>query len=548
MLQVLLLAFFSIYYGLGCYDTGRERHDVLCLPIFHRRGRERLRQLQRDQESKVLPKPQPITISVASEKLKNSIKGLSVLDPSKFVVVVSEKDEANRICSTNDHAPQSSVSTSSNAGLMICDPSTDQEVDSSSSSAKSALQLHPTEGSLVLFPTTLDGLGTNDLPTLLADASSSAASEIGSSRSSFPSRIDMTVLLDEGLVFADAANGAKSAVTYWRDVASSWLSQSWKRAQVDKWPCLQAEKQKYEAAPEVSFAFGNLASHSTQIADIEAGSDSNRTVHHLSLEHVQSWMTEQKYEWRSSVGGGVGGSLRIVWYIPGNKHLVLTAMENPDSTSSSVVSRDDGNQWFVVVSESEGLSTMENVLHRILREKCLKMPSLSLLEATFSIHTRSKSTRIDSEHAVLPNFFLQRWYHSYLTQGLPQVFNDIRRERDLMLASTWRVPVTDAVADSLIEADALLQQATTIPNLEESYRLFLLAKVILDEGLRKNPALHEPRDMPNDHYAGIFVPLLLPLLLPNLLGLLKEWRRYRKLRKGKRDSQSEEKGIKTKGD
>jgi hypothetical protein len=48
--------------------------------------------------------------------------------------------------------------------------------------------------------------------------------------------------------------------------------------------------------------------------------------------------------------------------------------------------------------------------------------------------------------------------------------------------------------------------------------------------LLTDPALMEPLDLSYDHYLAIFAPLLFPLLLPFLVGLIREVKRYRKLR------------------
>ena len=54
----------------------------------------------------------------------------------------------------------------------------------------------------------------------------------------------------------------------------------------------------------------------------------------------------------------------------------------------------------------------------------------------------------------------------------------------------------------------------------------------LSQSLLRDPALMEPIDMQNDHYMAVFFPLLFPLLLPFMAGVIREAKRYRKLRAG----------------
>jgi hypothetical protein len=39
---------------------------------------------------------------------------------------------------------------------------------------------------------------------------------------------------------------------------------------------------------------------------------------------------------------------------------------------------------------------------------------------------------------------------------------------------------------------------------------------------------------PQDHYLAVFTPLILPLLMPLLLGMVREYKRYTKLKNGER--------------
>lgn len=54
----------------------------------------------------------------------------------------------------------------------------------------------------------------------------------------------------------------------------------------------------------------------------------------------------------------------------------------------------------------------------------------------------------------------------------------------------------------------------------------------VSQSLLQNPTLAEPIDMQNDHYMAVFLPLLFPLLLPFVAGVIREAKRYRKLRAG----------------
>ena len=53
------------------------------------------------------------------------------------------------------------------------------------------------------------------------------------------------------------------------------------------------------------------------------------------------------------------------------------------------------------------------------------------------------------------------------------------------------------------------------------------------QALLTDPALMEPLDFPRDHYLAILAPLLFPLLLPFCAGLIREAKRYKKLKQNK---------------
>mmetsp|Transcript_50072 Transcript_50072/g.150704 ORF Transcript_50072/g.150704 Transcript_50072/m.150704 type:complete len:710 (-) Transcript_50072:196-2325(-) len=64
--------------------------------------------------------------------------------------------------------------------------------------------------------------------------------------------------------------------------------------------------------------------------------------------------------------------------------------------------------------------------------------------------------------------------------------------------------------------------ASTMRDLERAARL---AREALEDGDAAEEHLYFPRE----HYVAVFSPLLLPLVLPLLVGLVREWKRYKKL-------------------
>lgn len=52
----------------------------------------------------------------------------------------------------------------------------------------------------------------------------------------------------------------------------------------------------------------------------------------------------------------------------------------------------------------------------------------------------------------------------------------------------------------------------------------------ISESLLADSTLMEPIDMQNDHYMAVFFPLVFPLLLPFFAGIIREVKRYRKLK------------------
>ena len=60
------------------------------------------------------------------------------------------------------------------------------------------------------------------------------------------------------------------------------------------------------------------------------------------------------------------------------------------------------------------------------------------------------------------------------------------------------------------------------------------AALLATQKLATDGDMMEQMYFPQDHYLAVFTPLILPLLMPLLLGLVREYRRFKKLKNGER--------------
>ena len=105
---------------------------------------------------------------------------------------------------------------------------------------------------------------------------------------------------------------------------------------------------------------------------------------------------------------------------------------------------------------------------------------------------------------------------------------------NVMSKFSFKVPITNAVARrwktsiQLVNEGALYAKKGNYMAAVECFE----ESLVISQSLLRDSTLMEPIDMQNDHYMAVFFPLIFPLLLPFVAGLIREVKRYRKLKRG----------------
>jgi hypothetical protein len=131
-----------------------------------------------------------------------------------------------------------------------------------------------------------------------------------------------------------------------------------------------------------------------------------------------------------------------------------------------------------------------------------------------------------------PKFYAEVWFQRVVTSAFKEVMVSLAKHRNHMLNLHRTVEISRGV---IRDYNNILNWIQTAKNcaMESSARCTLenlnRAKSVLEDWDR-NPILMRPIDFPPDQYAAIFAPLLLPLTLPLIAGVVREVKRYRRLR------------------
>jgi hypothetical protein len=250
-----------------------------------------------------------------------------------------------------------------------------------------------------------------------------------------------------------------------------------------KHPCL------YEPIQTEILLQGDLSKTSRAVVK-----DDNSTEYQVSSRQVQEWLERRRHHHDPLL-------LDVVLYVPIQTPL-LVKMGDKKPTSALT-----WEQTTLLTIVEQGDMTVQRAMLYVdtyLQQHCQlslsSNPSLWWQQLVHDTHERAK-------HQVL-------------------------RTLDILQKSSSKVAITNEVAQrwskSMELVDLGLQHAmkgdyvSALESLDES-----LAE---SQSLLTDPSLMEPLDFSYDHYLAILAPLLFPLLLPFLAGLIREVKRYRKLR------------------
>jgi hypothetical protein len=252
-----------------------------------------------------------------------------------------------------------------------------------------------------------------------------------------------------------------------------------------KHPCL------YEPIQTEISLQGDLSKTSRAVVN-----DDNSTEYQVSSLQVQEWLLERRRHHHDPL------RLDVVLYVPIQTPL-LVIMGDKKPTSA--------------------LTWEQTTMLTIVEQGDKAVPRAMLYVDTYL--QRHCQLRLSSN----PSLWWQQLVHDTHERATHQVL----RTLDTLQTSSFKVAITHEVAQrwskSMELVDLGLQHAMKGDYLSALERLD--ESLTESQSLLTDPALMEPLDFSYDHYLAIFAPLLFPLLLPLLAGLIREVKRYRKLRK-----------------
>ena len=112
---------------------------------------------------------------------------------------------------------------------------------------------------------------------------------------------------------------------------------------------------------------------------------------------------------------------------------------------------------------------------------------------------------------------------------------EIRAARNVIEGAS-RMPVNSESAEQIIACLENLETAIDAAKLGDVAAALSEANAALltTQKLASDGDMMEQMFIPQEHYLAVFTPLILPLLMPLLLGLVREYRRFKKLKNGER--------------
>lgn len=492
--EFFLLVLTALYFGL--YKTA----DPISFHLPHyQQGRsllrEALRELDRDQSQLGVPAVRIATTKENARLLERLIGGdtLGLL----FQVVVEEDMSACR--QVNESEDDATNSIGKKYSVWFCPPGMRQQEEKSPS-------VVVRNGATFLFP---------DAPETVDSLFQHLISSSSPNRTGPPRRkpLQFSVMMEH-----------RHDWDPWAKALSKWIH---KKEALGSWrPCIRGEIQS-------GVALSTL---------VEQTSTTKGTERRISTKSMKKSVIDRQADpnvWnvilylpRVSPAQFIDSNGRLSQAMYVDNTLVST-INHPEVQigEESISSIDDhGNETITVKATTEPVPVEDLV------EQAMASIDEFLLHQCMGV----QATRSDDSDTSLPLWQLEVWIQRVLTETYQHARAEIVQEGEWLLQSTTWVVIDNRVAAHWQTLIQWMQEAKTIASQSDNgYSRYLEALAILEESLeylqavRTAPSLMEPLRFSLPQFMAIFAPLCLPLFLPHLIGLIREYKRYKNLRDGK---------------
>lgn len=148
----------------------------------------------------------------------------------------------------------------------------------------------------------------------------------------------------------------------------------------------------------------------------------------------------------------------------------------------------------------------------------------------------SLSPKYVKEGQMISFWELESIARSHFPSSLDLVFRETETLLAVLHEHSWTLAFPEEVAHKLNNGTHLLRQSIAL--IEQGYPTMYALSLLRGslqhiESVKNDHRFHELPYFAPDHYLAVFSPLVLPLLLPMIMGLVREFRRFRELQKKK---------------
>lgn len=267
--------------------------------------------------------------------------------------------------------------------------------------------------------------------------------------------------------------------TTWSSALQAWIQNSG----FDSWPL-------WKSAPETTVLIGGLLTEQSTLY-----SETNTSIVSVKVvEEIMSSTTRGSKQQQPM--------LELVVYVP-NKSPLLVLNDKGHRSEAVIV---NGNRLVSIVQ-----------YHDDSAPEAAVAGTMSYLMPFLETHGVSS----DLEP------WMERTASSYLHQASTELHSTYR----MLQSAQEEVSITPEIDDQWLRAIQALQEGQAqfeTKNWRRCMELLELCLVLL-AAIRSDPSLIPALHFPIEHSLAIFAPLLFPLLLPMVAGLMREYKRYKKL-------------------
>lgn len=230
--------------------------------------------------------------------------------------------------------------------------------------------------------------------------------------------------------------------------------------------------------------------------------------------------------------------LEIIMYLPAQGSTVFANDEN-DNAGLSTVMATRGSRFVRILDDNSSSDTTEASMD-LLAQDAIQDATDWITRRCLGIPTHVDTIDEVSIDGSAPRWYSKLWWQRSLSTEYAKAVRMAQRQATLWSEMSYRVPLTKEVVGEFQER--VLQPLERIPALLAN-RSLAQALVSLEASLDVlrewdgDETYMPPLDLPPEQYAAIFAPLVLPLFLPLIFGLIREYRRYRKLQNKKMDGE-----------